>query len=63
MSKRENDAKGPIIKLINYGAYEGWSVISFDNLQEALDNSDYGSEYALASPIKLTAFIDGVEVK
>lgn len=61
--KRENDAKGPIIKLVNYGAYEGWRVISFDNLQEAIDDPVYGNEYAMASPMKLTAFVDGIEVK
>ena len=50
MGKRDN-ADGPIVRWLDYGPYEGWRPESYDEIQEALMDDNFGHKFTLMRPI------------
>ena len=46
MAKRD-DADGPVIRWLDYGAYEGWKPDSYDTVKEALEDTNYGNKFLI----------------
>ena len=44
---RRDDEKGPIIRWLNYGVYEGWRPCSYDTVKEALEDDNYGNRFLI----------------
>lgn len=52
-----DDAKGPFVRWLDYGIYEGWRPQSFDTLKEALSEQDhvFGSRYVITRIVDFEA--------
>lgn len=46
MAKRDG-IDGPVIRWLDYGAYEGWKPDSYDTVKEALEDTNYGNKFVI----------------
>ena len=45
--KTHGSVEGPIIRWLDYGAYEGWKPDSYDTIKEALEDNNYGNKFII----------------